>query len=93
MYGLFIMLSCPSLCSGAVALRGAQFGKGRGSIVIESAQCTGDEEGLHRCFQTRSQSCSHYNDAAVRCSGLHAIVYCNAFDFTNIAMFCSFFLV
>lgn len=71
---IWLVLLCyhAPLSSGAVALRGAQFGKGHGPIAIESAQCTGDEEGLHRCFQTRSQSCSHYNDAAVRCSGLHA---------------------
>ena len=59
------------LSSGAVALRSAHFGEGRGPIVIEGAQCRGNEEGLHRCFQTRSQSCSHRNDAAVQCSGLY----------------------
>ena len=53
-----------------MAQSGAYFGKGRGPIVIEGAQCSGSEESLHRCFQTRSQFCSHHNDAGVQCSGL-----------------------
>ena len=53
-----------------MAQSGAYFGKGRGPIVIEGAQCSGSEESLHRCFQTHSQFCSHHNDAGVQCSGL-----------------------
>ena len=59
------------LYSDAVALRGAYFGEGRGPIMMEGVYCEGDEKGLHRCFQTHSQPCSHIQDAAVRCSGLH----------------------
>jgi len=59
------------LYSDAVALRGAHFGEGRGPIMMEGVYCEGDEKGLHRCFQSHSQPCSHIEDAAVRCSGLH----------------------
>ena len=60
-----------SLYPDAVALRGAYFGKGRGPILMEGVYCAGDEKELHNCFQSRSQPCSHIEDAAVRCSGLH----------------------
>ena len=38
---------------------------------MEGVYCAGDEKGLHRCFQTHSQPCSHIEDAAVHCSGSH----------------------
>jgi len=60
-----------SLYPDAVALRGAYFSEGRGPILMEGVYCAGDEKELHNCFQSRSQPCSHIEDAAVRCSGLH----------------------
>ena len=60
-----------SLYPDAVALRGAYFGEGKGPILMEGVYCAGDEKELHSCFQSHSQPCSHIEDAAVRCSGLH----------------------
>ena len=68
-----------SLNSDAVALRGAHFGEGRGPIMMEGVYCEGDEKGLHRCFQSRSQPCSHSEDAAVQCSGLHDCISQHAY--------------
>lgn len=53
------------------ALRGAEFGEGRGEIWLRHVQCTGHETSLTRCavvLHSNSQ-CTHANDAGVKCSG------------------------
>jgi len=74
------------LCSGAVPLSGAHFGKGLGSIVMEDVQCSGNEVGLHGCrSRIASPSCSHNNDAAVQCSGMDMLTITS-----NILVLCTF---
>ena len=46
----------------------ANFGQGTGSIVLRNVQCAGTEARLADCpVGTTSISCSHSDDAGVRC--------------------------
>ena len=48
------------------------FGQGSGSIWLDSVVCTGKESTLASCGHFGVgviRSCSHYEDAGVRCSG------------------------
>ena len=55
---------------GAQALSGASFGQGTGRIWLDNVQCTASERVLMNCTSssTGSNSCSHAQDAGVRCS-------------------------
>ena len=53
------------------AIGSAGFGQGSGSIWLDNVTCTGDESTLAICGHLGVgviRSCSHYEDAGVRCS-------------------------
>ena len=52
---------------GSTALFAAYFGQGTGSIVLNHVQCTGSETRLIDCPSEAVTSCSHSEDAGVRC--------------------------
>ena len=54
---------------GAQAVVGAAFGQGLGRIWLDSVQCTGTEGELGNCTADSSgvNSCTHAQDAGVRC--------------------------
>ena len=54
---------------GSVSLRGASFGQGTGRIWLSNVQCTGSERRLSNCTTifNGTGSCSHAQDAGVRC--------------------------
>ena len=50
----------------------ASFGQGSGSIWLDNVACTGSESTLASCGHLGvgiTRSCSHSEDAGVRCSG------------------------
>ena len=50
----------------------AYFGQGSGPIWLDSVTCTGNESTIAGCGHfgvNITRSCSHYEDAGVRCSG------------------------
>ena len=58
--------------SSGTAYNRAYFGQGPGSIWLDSITCTGNESTLASCGHLGvgiTRSCSHYEDAGVRCSG------------------------
>ena len=50
------------------AARNAFYGRGRGSIWLSNLQCVGTEWSIGNCSQSRRFSCSHYEDAGVKCA-------------------------
>ena len=62
--------------SSGTAIGSAGFGQGSGSILLDSVTCNGSEPILARCGHLGVniiRSCSHAEDAGVRCSGLQGI--------------------
>ena len=58
--------------SSGTAIRSAGFGQGSGSIWLDNVACTGSELQLTNCSHRGigvTGSCSHSEDAGVRCSG------------------------
>ena len=51
---------------GSVAVYSAVFGQGILQIAMSNVQCVGNEASLLECAYSES-SCSHSNDAGVRC--------------------------
>ena len=51
----------------AEALKGAAFGRGKGSIVLRGVGCKGEEESLFDCSHDKKRNCHHGHDAGVRC--------------------------
>ena len=49
------------------AVNSAFFGQGTGSIVLNNVQCTRSEARLIDCLSGQVISCSHSQDAGVRC--------------------------
>ena len=76
--------------SSGTALGLARFGQGSGSIWLDSVICTGNESTLASCGHLGvgvTRSCSHSEDAGVRCSGTQGImVMC--FKFVNLETCC-----
>ena len=59
--------------SSGTAIESAGFGQGSGSIWLDSVTCTGNESILASCGHLGvgvTRSCSHYEDAGVRCIGI-----------------------
>ena len=58
--------------SSGTAIGSAGFGKGSGSIWLDSVTCTGNESTLASCGHLGvgiTRSCSHSEDSGVKCSG------------------------
>ena len=63
---------------GAIAKRGAYFGQGSGSIILDDVQCTGNEVSIFSCSYNSngSHNCVHKEDAGVVCfEGQYKIIY------------------
>ena len=61
--------------SSGTAIGSAGFGQGSGSIWLDSVSCTGSESTLASCGHfgvNITKSCSHAEDAGVRCSRLQS---------------------
>lgn len=58
---------------GAVAFSGAHFGQGSGPIHADDVQCTGSEGRLNNCPYDTTNTCSHSEDAGVRCEGINSV--------------------
>lgn len=52
---------------------GAHFGQGTGTIHYDGLQCDGSESRISHCPQTPVGTCSHANDAGVRCNILRIV--------------------
>ena len=64
--------------SSGTAIGSAGFGQGSGPIFLDNIFCNGSEPVLTRCGHLGISviaSCSHTNDAGVRCSGLQGMLY------------------
>lgn len=70
---------CKQLSMGladAVAIQGARFGQGSGPIHFNNFFCSGKERILSDCDHTgvtNESSCTHAQDASVRCSGTFSV--------------------
>ena len=65
---------CRQLGFGSMgtAIGSASFGQGSGPILLDSVTCSGNESTLASCGHLGvgvTRSCSHREDAGVRCSG------------------------
>ena len=59
--------------TSGIAYGSGRFGQGSGSIWLDSVSCTGSESTLASCDHLGvgvTRSCSHSEDAGVRCHGL-----------------------
>jgi len=61
----------------AVPLRGAYFGRGSGSILLDNVVCSGTESSLLQCSTNPigQHNCDHSEDAGVRCEGCVRVKY------------------
>ena len=58
--------------TGAVAFRGAQFGRGNGPVFLDQLACSGTETSVLECRRLISlglPTCDHSQDAGVKCVG------------------------
>ncbi|XP_043945003.1 deleted in malignant brain tumors 1 protein-like [Protopterus annectens] len=58
-------------CGSAISIpRITEYGEGNGSIILDAVNCQGNESKLKECLsrERNSGTCSHYQDAGVRCS-------------------------
>ena len=65
--------------SSGTAIGSAGFGQGSGSILLSNMLCNGGESILSSCGHLGinvTSSCSHINDAGIRCSGAQGLVIC-----------------
>lgn len=62
-------LRFPIFIIGAIATQSSRYGYGGGSVVLDYVYCTGTEARLANCRTDGSvrSSCSHLNEAGVRC--------------------------
>ena len=58
---------------GAIAYTSAKFGAGTGPIYYSSVGCSGSETTLSACSKSSGSSCSHSQDAGVRCFGTYIV--------------------
>ena len=69
--------------SSGTAIGSAGFGQGSGSILLDKVSCNGSELILARCGHlgiSVIRSCSHNEDAGVKCrglSGMYMLIYFN----------------
>lgn len=65
--------------AGAVTVYGqAYFGQGSGTIQWDGLQCDGTENHIRYCAKSPSQTCTHSNDAGVRCQILRLAATANS---------------
>ena len=64
---------CVAAFVDAVPLRGAFFGSGNGSILLDNVVCRGTESSLLQCSTNPigQHNCDHSEDAGVRCEGMY----------------------
>ena len=65
--------------SSGTSYSDAYFGQGSGSIWLDNIDCTGNELTLVSCGHLGvnvTRSCSHNEDAGIRCHGKHGITIC-----------------
>ena len=53
----------------ATPLYNAYFGQGAGPVTINTIVCSGNEPSISNCIVNTTSSCTHSNDASVRCAG------------------------
>ena len=63
--------------TGAVHFTNAAFGRGEDPIVFSGLGCKGTESSLDKCPSSSSFSCSHSEDAGVRCIGKASDPFCS----------------
>lgn len=54
---------------GATGLISGYFGGGIGPVHVSNLQCAGNESQLLDCQYMDNPSCTHFEDAGIRCSG------------------------
>ncbi|XP_041455891.1 deleted in malignant brain tumors 1 protein-like [Lytechinus variegatus] len=61
---------CRSLGFGQAlqAVSGAGFGRGKGPVLFDGVNCSGDEKDIFECDNAGTTSCGHDQDAGVRCA-------------------------
>ena len=64
---MWIIFSC-IFVSDAQAFSNAFYGQGSGIIYLDNVQCSGSELDLFDCPGDTSPSCTHVDDAGVRCN-------------------------
>ena len=57
------------LTVGAQAFRQAEHGAGDGAIFFDLLNCDGTETGISQCSMRYLHSCTHSDDASVKCVG------------------------
>ena len=63
--------------SDALAVPGAQYGQGNGTVHLDRFFCSGDEKYLTDCIHApASTNCLHSQDAGVVCSGIWCVCVC-----------------
>ena len=68
--------------SSGTAIESAGFGQGSGSILFDSVLCSGNESTLTSCGHLGiriTRSCSHAEDAGVRCNALQGKLFAHIF--------------
>ena len=52
------------------------YGPGTGPIYFDNMRCTGNEANLMQCRSNPPgvHNCHHYEDAAVKCTGIYIII-------------------
>ena len=73
-----------SILGTSVAVQGAFFGSGSGSIILDNVLCRGSESSLLECNTNPigQHNCDHSEDAGVRCNGnvyLHPVIVVDFF--------------
>ena len=60
---------CLLLWKDAAGFSDAQYGRGRGPILLDNVECLGTEESLEECphFGVGNHNCNHGEDAGVSC--------------------------
>ena len=65
--------------SSGTAIGSASFGQGSGPILLDSVTCSGNESTLASCGHlgvSVTRSCSHTEDAGVRCDIINGLCIC-----------------
>ena len=73
--------------SSATAYNNAYFGQGSGSVSLDNVTCTGSESTLAKCGHLgvgNTRSCSHSEDAGVRCYPPGYNTYRNICGYNNV---------